>query len=175
VLKKYTGENNGRWLCQPELVGRRLDVQILGIATLANNTVSKVQRTLEGNCGWVLLSEPVTTKTRKVDVCSVGKNQNMYSIDKRCIKPRRDIDSGKWLVEITERVVVIGPDRESDRTRMGQYALMVPSYLHAYGDHIVAVKFVDGAHGFYPMNSLCLSENVEVVFGPHTFPATTFL
>ncbi|KAJ7718391.1 hypothetical protein B0H14DRAFT_3521701 [Mycena olivaceomarginata] len=31
------GENNGRWLCQPELVGRRLDVQILGIATLANN------------------------------------------------------------------------------------------------------------------------------------------
>ncbi|KAJ7789111.1 hypothetical protein B0H14DRAFT_3503399 [Mycena olivaceomarginata] len=169
------GENNGRWLCQPELVGRRLDVQILGIATLANNTVSKVQRTLEGNCGWVLLSEPVTTKTRKVDVCSVGKNQNMYSIDKRCIKPRRDIDSGKWLVEITERVVVIGPDRESDRTRTGQYALTVPSYLHAYGDHIVAVKFVDGAHGFYPMNSLCLSENVEVVFGPHTFPATTFL
>ncbi|KAJ7717768.1 hypothetical protein B0H14DRAFT_3521901 [Mycena olivaceomarginata] len=144
------GENNGRWLCQPELVGRRLDVQILGIATLANNTVSKVQRTLEGNCGWVLLSEPVTTKTRKVDVCSVGKTRNMYSIDKRCIKPRRDIDSGKWLVEITERVVVIGPDRESDRTRTGQYALTVPSYLHAYGDHIVAVKFVDGAHGFYP-------------------------
>ncbi|KAJ7796381.1 hypothetical protein B0H14DRAFT_3494861 [Mycena olivaceomarginata] len=169
------GENNGRWLCQPELVGRRLDVQILGIATLANNTVSKVQRTLEGNCGWVLLSEPVTTKTRKVDVCSVGKNQNMYSIDKRCIKPRRDIDSGKWLVEITERVVVIGPNRESDRTRTGQYALTVPLYLHAYGDHIVAVKFVDGAHGFYPMNSLCLSENVEVVFEPHTFPATTFL
>ncbi|KAJ7888112.1 hypothetical protein B0H14DRAFT_3430301 [Mycena olivaceomarginata] len=120
-------------------------------------------------------SEPVTTKTRKVDVCSVGKNQNMYSIDKRCIKPRRDIDSGKWLVEITERVVVIGPDRESDRTRTGQYALTMPSYLHTYGDHIVAVKFVDGAHGFYPMNSLCLSENVEVVFGPHTFPATTFL
>ncbi|KAJ7340035.1 hypothetical protein DFH08DRAFT_964056 [Mycena albidolilacea] len=169
------GENNGRWLCQPELVGRRLDVQILGIATLANSTVSKVQRTLEGNCGWVLLSEPVTTKTCKVDVCSVGKNQNMYSIDKRCIRPRRDIDSRKWLVEITERVVVIGPDRESDRTRTGQYALTVPSYLHAYGDHIVAVKFVDRAHGFYPMNSLCLSENVEVVFGTHTFPATTFL
>ncbi|KAJ7754292.1 hypothetical protein B0H14DRAFT_3512589 [Mycena olivaceomarginata] len=168
-------ERSDRLKNGPELVGRRLDVQILGIATLANNTVSKVQRTLEGNCGWVLLSEPVTTKTRKVDVCSVGKNQNMYSIDKRCIKPRRDIDSGKWLVEITERVVVIGPDRESDRTRTGQYALTVPSYLHAYGDHIVAVKFVDGAHGFYPMNSLCLSENVEVVFGPHTFPATTFL
>ncbi|KAJ7800749.1 hypothetical protein B0H14DRAFT_3490363 [Mycena olivaceomarginata] len=142
----------------PELVGRRLDVQILGIATLANSTISKVQRTLEGSCGWVLLSEPVTTKTRKVDVCSVGKNQNMYSIDKRCIKPRRDIDSGKWLVEITERVVIIGPDRESDRARTG-----------------IAVKFVDGAHGFYPMNSLCLSENVEVVLGSHTFPATTFL
>ncbi|KAJ7820881.1 hypothetical protein B0H14DRAFT_2599662 [Mycena olivaceomarginata] len=173
--KIYTGENNGRWLCQPELVGRRLDVQILGIATLANSTISKVQRTLEGSCGWVLLSEPVTTKTRKVDVCSVGKNQNMYSIDKRCIKPRRDIDSGKWLVEITERVVVIGPDSESDRARTGQYALTEPSYLHAYGNHVVAVKFVDGAHGFYPMNSLCLSENVEVVLGSHSFPATTFL
>jgi hypothetical protein len=117
----------------------------------------------------------VTTKTRKVDVCSVGKNQNMYSIDKRCIKPRRDIDSGKWLVEISERVVVIGPDSESDRARTGQYALTEPSYLHAYGNHVVAVKFVDGAHGFYPMNSLCLSENVEVVLGSHSFPATTFL
>ncbi|KAJ7871535.1 hypothetical protein B0H14DRAFT_2570856 [Mycena olivaceomarginata] len=132
------GENNGRWLCQPELVGRRLDHDF------------EVQRTLEGSCGWVLLSEPVTTKTRKVDVCSVGKNQNMYSIDKRCIKPRRDIDSGKWLVEITERVVVIGPDSESDRARTGQYALTEPSYLHAYGNHVVAVKFVDGAHGFLP-------------------------
>ncbi|KAJ7791176.1 hypothetical protein B0H14DRAFT_3500819 [Mycena olivaceomarginata] len=140
-----------------------------------SSTISKVQRTLEGSCGWVLLSEPVTTKTRKVDVCSVGKNQNMYSIDKRCIKPRRDIDSGKWLVEITERVVIIGPDRESDRARTGQYALTEPSYFHAYGNHVVAVKFVDGAHGFYPMNSLCLSENVEVVLGSHTFPATTFL
>ncbi|KAJ7787690.1 hypothetical protein B0H14DRAFT_3505198 [Mycena olivaceomarginata] len=167
------GDHIHRW--KPELVGRRLDVQILGIATLANSTISKVQRTLEGSCGWVLLSEPVTTKTRKVDVCSVGKNQNMYSIDKRCIKPRRDIDSGKWLVEITERVVIIGPDRESDRARTGQYALTEPSYFHAYGNHVVAVKFVDGAHGFYPMNSLCLSENVEVVLGSHTFPATTFL
>ncbi|KAJ7843614.1 hypothetical protein B0H14DRAFT_2585600 [Mycena olivaceomarginata] len=167
------GDHIHRW--KPELVGRRLDVQILGIATLANSTISKVQRTLEGSCGWVLLSEPVTTKTRKVDVCSVGKNQNMYSIDKRCIKPRRDIDSGKWLVEITERVVVIGPDSESDRARTGQYALTEPSYLHAYGNHVVAVKFVDGAHGFYPMNSLCLSENVEMVLGSHSFPATTFL
>ncbi|KAJ7812509.1 hypothetical protein B0H14DRAFT_2605733 [Mycena olivaceomarginata] len=121
------GENNGRWLCQPELVGRRLDVQILGIATLANSTISKVQRTLEGSCGWVLLSEPVTTKTRKVDVCSVGKNQNMYSIDKSCIKPRRDIDSGKWLVEISERVVVIGPDSESDRARTGQTSKRSPN------------------------------------------------
>ncbi|KAJ7825468.1 hypothetical protein B0H14DRAFT_2596545 [Mycena olivaceomarginata] len=174
-LENRPGENNRRWLCQPELVGRRLDIQILGIATLANSMISKVQRTLEGSCGWVLLSEMVTTKMHKVDVCSVGKNQNTYSIDKRYIKPRRDIDSGKWLVEITERVVVIGPDRESDRARTGQYALAVPSYLHAYGGHIVAVKFVDGAHGFYPMNSLCLSQNIEVVLGSHTFPATTFL
>ncbi|KAJ7711743.1 hypothetical protein B0H14DRAFT_2645623 [Mycena olivaceomarginata] len=66
-MRRY-GVHTHRW--KPELIRRRLDVQILGIATLANSTVSKVQRTLEGNCGWVLLSEPVTTKTRKVDVCS---------------------------------------------------------------------------------------------------------
>ncbi|KAJ7815435.1 hypothetical protein B0H14DRAFT_2603448 [Mycena olivaceomarginata] len=119
-IHRWKGENNGRWLCQPELVGRRLDVQILGIATLANSTISKVQRTLEGSCGWVLLSEPVTTKTRKVDVCSVGKKPE-HVLHRQEVASSRDGTSTpeNGLVEITERVVIIGPDRESDRASYG--------------------------------------------------------
>ncbi|KAJ7797214.1 hypothetical protein B0H14DRAFT_3493941 [Mycena olivaceomarginata] len=104
------GEDTGLWLCLPELAFKRLDVQVIGIATL------KLKK----------------TSAAKVDVCSIGKNGTMHPIDKSCVKPLRTDDEGHPLGETAQRVVVISPDAEGSSSRLGEYAQVVPLALHDY-------------------------------------------
>ncbi|KAJ7807671.1 hypothetical protein B0H14DRAFT_3483028 [Mycena olivaceomarginata] len=107
------GEDTGLWLCLPELAFKRLDVQVIGIATLK-------------------LKKNIRHYAKKVDVCSIGKNGTMHPIDKTCVKPLRTDDEGHPLGETAQRIVVIGPDAEGSSSRPGEYAQIVLLALHDY-------------------------------------------
>ncbi|KAJ7809305.1 hypothetical protein B0H14DRAFT_2608196 [Mycena olivaceomarginata] len=103
------GEDTGLWLCLPELAFKRLDVQVIGIATLKLKKISATVRNCEGH-----------KDAKKVDVCSIGKNGTMHPIDKTCVKPLRTDDEGHPLGETAQRIVVIGPDAEGSSSRPGE-------------------------------------------------------
>ncbi|KAJ7878546.1 hypothetical protein B0H14DRAFT_2567231 [Mycena olivaceomarginata] len=126
------GEDTGLWLCLPELAFKRLDVQVIGIATLKLKKTSAAVRNCEGRKGWVLPTSAIPRDAKKVDVCSIGKNGTMHPIDKSCVKPLRTDDEGHPLGETAQRVVVIGPDAEGSSSRLGEYAQVVPLALHDY-------------------------------------------
>ncbi|KAJ7809300.1 hypothetical protein B0H14DRAFT_2608191 [Mycena olivaceomarginata] len=104
------GEDTGLWLCLPELTFKRLDVQVIGIATLKLKKTSAAVRNCEGRKGM----------------------ETMHPIDKSCVKPLRTDDEGHPLGETAQRVVVIGPDAEGLSSRPGECAQVVPLALHDY-------------------------------------------
>ncbi|KAJ7854159.1 hypothetical protein B0H14DRAFT_2579986 [Mycena olivaceomarginata] len=126
------GEDTGLWLCLPELAFKRLDVQVIGVATLKLKKTSAAVRNCEGRKGWVLPTSAIPRDAKKVDVCSIGKNGTMHPIDKTCVKPLRTDDEGHPLGETAQRVVVIGSDVEGLSSRPGEYAQVVPLALHDY-------------------------------------------
>ncbi|KAJ7860236.1 hypothetical protein B0H14DRAFT_2576734 [Mycena olivaceomarginata] len=126
------GEDTGLWLCLPELAFKRLDVQVIGVATLKLKKTSAAVRNCEGRKGWVLPTSAIPRDAKKVDVCSIGKNGTMHPIDKTCVKPLRTDDEGHPLGETAQRIVVIGPDAEGSSSRPGEYAQVVPLALHDY-------------------------------------------
>jgi hypothetical protein len=150
-------------------------VQVIGIATLKLKKTSAAVRNCEGRKGWVLPTSAIPRDAKKVDVCSIGKNGTMHPIDKSCVKPLRMDDEGHPLGETAQRVVVIGPDAEGSSSRLGEYAQVVPLALHDYPSYVLRVRFIDGSYGFFPTNSLCLSNNQTVAFRGHTFSSSTFM
>ncbi|KAJ7330264.1 hypothetical protein DFH08DRAFT_815186 [Mycena albidolilacea] len=118
------GEDTGLWLCLPELAFKRLDMQVISIATLKSKKTSAIVRNCEGH-------------TKKVDVCSIGKNGTMHPIDKSCVKPLRMDDEGHPLGETTQHVVVIGPDAEGSSSGPREYVQVVPLALHDYPSYVL--------------------------------------
>jgi hypothetical protein len=163
------------WLCLPELAFKRLDVQVIGVATLKAKKTSTAVRNCEGRKGWVLPTATIPRDAKEVDVCSIGKNGTMHPIDKSCVKPRRIDDEGHPLGETAQRILIIGPDAGGSSSRPGEYAEILPLDLHDYPSYVLRVRFTDGSHGFFPTNSLCLSNNQTAAFHGHTFNASTFM
>ncbi|KAJ7711041.1 hypothetical protein B0H14DRAFT_3524710 [Mycena olivaceomarginata] len=133
-------KDTGLWLCLPELVFKRLDVQVIGIATLKLKKTSAAVRNCEGRKGWVLPTSAIPRDAKKVDVCSIGKNGTMHPIDKSCVKPLRTDDEGHPLGETAQHVVVIGPDVEGSSSRPGEYAQVVPLALHDYPSYVQSAR-----------------------------------
>ncbi|KAJ7832723.1 hypothetical protein B0H13DRAFT_1914897 [Mycena leptocephala] len=97
------------WMCIPGLSGKRFDVQVVGITGVKERT-SPTLLALEGRHGHILANAPIQRGTKKLDVCGVGKSGTKHAVYAQCIKPRRKDDDGRSLTEISQRVVVIGPD-----------------------------------------------------------------
>ncbi|KAJ7820143.1 hypothetical protein B0H13DRAFT_2378001 [Mycena leptocephala] len=172
------GEDDGGWMCIPSLGGKRFDVQVVGITGVKERT-SATLLALEGRHGHILANAPIQPGTKKLDVCGVGKTGTKHAVYVQCIKPRRKDDNGRSLSEISERVVVIGPDMGEGTLFEGCYGLTQPEVPHFYDSGIVCVKVelpvsqtFDTA--FFATTSLCMAKNVALTYGGQPFPATTF-
>ncbi len=164
-------------MCIPGLSGKRFDVQVVGITGVKERT-SATLLALEGRHGHILANAPIQRGTKKLDVCGVGKSGTKHAVYAQCIKPRRKDDDGRSLTEISQRVVVIGPDMGEGTSFEGRYGLTQPEVPHFYDSGVVCVKVelrentFDTA--FFAATSLCMAKNVELNYGGQVFPATTF-
>ncbi|KAJ7820785.1 hypothetical protein B0H14DRAFT_2599765 [Mycena olivaceomarginata] len=160
------GEITGEWMCIPDLAHKRVDVQVVGIKQLPGR----------GNSATLLLAGPASIVDKKIEVFGVGKHGTKHAIDRTCIKPRRQDDIDRRLWEITERVVVLGPNVHSDTRRKGHYAQTIPYLQHTYGPDVVGVKFEGGRPpDFFHMSSLCLAKNIRIQAAHGTFETTVFV
>ncbi|KAJ7312628.1 hypothetical protein DFH08DRAFT_822066 [Mycena albidolilacea] len=168
------GEITGEWMCIPDLAHKRVDVQVVGIKQLRGR-VSQTMLALEGKFGYLLLAGPASIVDQKIEVYGVGKHGTKHAIDRTCIKPRQEDDLKRRLWEITERVVVLGPDVHSDTRHKGNYGQTIPYLQHTHGPDVVGVKFEKGgAPNFFHMWSLCLAKNIRIQAAHGTFDATVF-
>jgi hypothetical protein len=165
-------------MCIPGLSGKHFDVQVVGITGVKERT-SATLLPLEGRHGHILATAPIQHGAKKVDVCGVGKAGTKHAMYAQCIKPRRKDDGGRSLIEISQRVVVIGPDMGEGTSFEGCYGLTQPEVPHFYDSGIVCVKVklpVEKTFDtdFFTTTSLCMAKNVALTYGGQVFPATMF-
>ncbi|KAJ6522755.1 hypothetical protein B0H19DRAFT_1086013 [Mycena capillaripes] len=169
------GEITGEWMCIPKLAHKRIDVQVVGVEKLSGR-VSQTMLNLEGKYGYLLLAAPVSIIDKKIEVFGVGKHGTKHAIDRTCIKPHREDDLQQHLWEITERLVVLGPDVHSDTRHKGHYAQTIPYLQHTYGPDVVGVKLEEGRPPvLFHMSSLCLAKNIRIQAPHGIFDTTVFL
>jgi len=98
-----------------------------------------------------------------------------HAIPRNCIKPRHEGDGGKQFWEITERVIVLGPDVNSDLGCRGQYAEMIPYLPHVHGFGVIGVKFPGGGErAYFHSSSLALAKNIRLQSPDGIFDVTNF-
>ncbi|KAJ7912884.1 hypothetical protein B0H13DRAFT_2326938 [Mycena leptocephala] len=170
-------DDDGGWMCILGLSSKHFDIQVVGI-TGVQERMSATLLALEGRHGHILANAPIQRGTKKLDVCGVGKTGTKHAVYAQCIKPRRKDDDGRSLTEISQRVVVIGPDMGEGTSFEGCYGLTQPEVPHFYDSGVVCVQVelrentFDTA--FFAVTSLCMAKNIALTYGGQAFPATTF-
>ncbi|KAJ7637498.1 hypothetical protein B0H17DRAFT_1217054 [Mycena rosella] len=175
------GKDTGAWLCTAAVVHKRVDVLIKGVAGWAGtkemSTSAKLQR-VEGKHGVVLLSELFPEshlKRMKFKVYQVGGDGGLpQQVPGQFLLPLRIGEDSRSIVEVAQRVLVLGGDIENDKSKVGEYAEMQPHIQHSHRDKVVAVRFELGSSGFYHELALCRSTNKAIDSPEHSFPATSF-
>ncbi|KAF8207306.1 hypothetical protein K438DRAFT_1755964 [Mycena galopus ATCC 62051] len=164
-------KESGQWMSLPQLTKKRVDVKVVGVTKLSRP--SPRMQALEGKFGYLLIDTPVPTADSKVTVYAVGKNQMKYDVPHKCIKPRREGNMGESFWEMNDRVMVLGPDLESNSSRIGEYGQIMPSVSRPCGRGVLAVKFVGlDSPAFYYVSMLSLAKNEKVVVTFGTFDTT---
>ncbi|KAJ7679779.1 hypothetical protein B0H17DRAFT_1139053 [Mycena rosella] len=178
---RLEGEYDGKWMCIPELAGKRIDVIVEGITRMVatrNWKPSPVLSALEGKTGYLLLHEairPSTLREHKITVYAVGNNGRKHDVPGVHIKPLRDGVNGMMIIAKPQRVVVIGGDMAGDTSAVGTYAQTRPDILHGHGPHVVAVMLEGGAGPlFFHILRLSRTTNTTIQNVHMTFPATIF-
>ncbi|KAJ7708184.1 hypothetical protein B0H17DRAFT_1124959 [Mycena rosella] len=177
VVLSPAGEDTGAWLCTAAVVRKRVDVEILGVSALPRTNKMKTSdslQELEGKRGIMLLGEQVAEKEldkSKINLYRVGGTTGLpRKIPGKCIKPLR----------VAQRILVLGPDVEGDKSKVGRYAETDPLMLHTHGDGVVGVWFYpeqvgDAVEaGFYHVLQLCRSTNQDIDSPDHPFPRSAF-
>ncbi|KAJ7688237.1 hypothetical protein B0H17DRAFT_1135696 [Mycena rosella] len=181
------GEDNGTWLCTAAVVRRRVDVEILGVGAFARTNSLKTSdslRQLEGAKGIMLLGEKVAEKKlakSKITLYRVGGANGLpRRIPGQCIKPLRVGEDSRSIAEVAQRILVLGPDVEGNKAKVGRYAEMQPLVQHTYRDGVVGVRFYPERAGdvvetgFYQVLQLCRPTNESIESPDHLFPHSAF-
>ncbi|KAJ7700449.1 hypothetical protein B0H17DRAFT_1195844 [Mycena rosella] len=187
VVLSLAGEDTGAWLCTAAVVRKHVNVEILGVSALPRKNKMKTSdslRELEGKRGIMLLGEQVAEKEldkSKINLYRVGGATGLpRKIPGKCIKLLRVGDDGRSIVEVAQRILVLGPDVEGDKWKVGRYAETDLLMLHTHGDGVVGVRFyperVGNAveTGFYHVLQLCRSTNQDIDSPDHPFPRSAF-
>ncbi|KAF8193076.1 hypothetical protein K438DRAFT_1969560 [Mycena galopus ATCC 62051] len=172
-LLALEGERTGQWLAHGKLEGKRLDVQVVDVVRVRTK-ISPAMAALEGRFGWLLLEGSKHVDSKKLTVYGAGRNGAKHDVDRTCIRPRRETDSGEPFTETSQRVVVVGRDVYMQDAYMGEYAQTLPLEKHALGDGVVAVMFVSGLKAFFPTCHLCLAKNIAISLVNSQYPISVF-
>ncbi|KAF8180491.1 hypothetical protein K438DRAFT_1768399 [Mycena galopus ATCC 62051] len=156
------GELDGRWLCLPGLVNKRVDVVLKDIASSENRYFRPKKRilTCEGRVGYLALDEPFHEEDlnkKMIRVWAVGPNGTNHPVRGPCIRPMRQMEDGTPIHRVVSRVVIIGPDTAGNISKLGCYGECAP-----HNDQVAAVKFQNSEWYFFPSSSLCRSLNAPV-------------
>ncbi|KAJ7501866.1 hypothetical protein B0H11DRAFT_2224228 [Mycena galericulata] len=180
ILTLILGEDTGEWMCIPALKGKRVDVVLEGVDSVALQThrifkTSAKIRALEGKAGYLLLADAIDPKSLDKKKVQVFGFSVPHGIGPMCIKPRRFDDDGATRIDaFKERVVIVGPDILGDIVAKGCYAQTRPHVEHTHGSGIVEVELESGALKFYHYSSLCMARNIHIDTTDNAFPCTTF-
>ncbi|KAJ7054024.1 hypothetical protein C8F01DRAFT_1165624 [Mycena amicta] len=161
----------------PGLVGKRFDVQIVDVQKHHKRPAQKLL-SFEGKHGYIALNTQVDHQMLQSGKVPVGGSQmsaTNVKISPKSIRPSRQIsdEDPRPLTEASSRVIVIGPDREGQATKLGCYGLTQPQIPHEYGSDTVAIRFPAPQEPiqFFNLASLCCSANIHL---NDNFPATNF-
>ncbi|KAJ7121380.1 hypothetical protein C8R44DRAFT_736181 [Mycena epipterygia] len=173
-------EAEGRWLCIPQLVQKRVDV-VVGEKTAGR--ITQVQKNAKGKFGYIEVETTLTpTSLKKPITVRLGEYGTRVQIESRWLKPmRRTFHPPQVLIntcisELGGRVVVIGPDATGAHHCLGNYAEICAGAC-TLGPGYVRVRFPRDTPLFpeifadYPIDSLCRSFNADGVLTQ----ATTFI
>ncbi|KAJ7070747.1 hypothetical protein C8F01DRAFT_1077163 [Mycena amicta] len=173
-----------RWLLHPEFIGKRIDLQVgskedfsavmRGYGKLASKIKDK-QISLAGQVGWLLpLTDPVSEVQRANNlfpfIAPSGTVQRV-NMPLPVLKPvHRTNDNKRSIAEVSDRVVIIGPDVNGNPYRIGQYAEVVPGKTE-YPKILVRVRFprertenghLERVEAIYWLEALCRSINQPI-------------
>ncbi|KAJ6534911.1 hypothetical protein B0H19DRAFT_1271585 [Mycena capillaripes] len=164
-LPELDGESTSDWMNIPGLVMKRVDVKIVGVKNLLRPSAN--MSGLEGKMGYLLQGAPITAADAKVMVYGAGKNGTKHQINRTCIKPRRENDAGRKLIEVVEHVVIIGPNQDGSMEHKGEYGQTQPHLAHLGPANVVGVVLaVTRRPAFFPISSLCWAKNITLP-SPH--------
>nr|GAT56856.1 predicted protein [Mycena chlorophos] len=164
VIIQAASEKEEHWLCQAELVHKRIDVRI---GQIGAGKRSQVRTRAEGKTGYIELENTLdqedlsTALTVHMDDASPR-----ISIPAHSLQPERKVPINGELVNIWSvqgRVVIIGPDEEGFATDIGEYAWVEPQRSN---EVVVTVRFAREGAGIvrtqvFPPTSLCRSTNSD--------------
>ncbi|KAK6974299.1 hypothetical protein R3P38DRAFT_3239603 [Favolaschia claudopus] len=168
-----SGETDGSWLDSPSLVGKKLDVQIVGLTSHPKRLSAKSLKA-EGSYGHVLLT--ASTPKDNIMVHGVGRTSTMHSIPKSCVRPRRVTDTGQYLTNAIGRVVILGPDVDGSTSKIGLYALTLGEGHNPSGSDIAAVRFEQNSEpSFFAVRYICMSRNVYIKTTEGDYDTTEFI
>ncbi|KAJ7657117.1 hypothetical protein B0H17DRAFT_1145974 [Mycena rosella] len=151
---RIPGESNGKWLCDPSLTDKRVDIMLRGIGRMVKTrhwNPSALLMGLEGSTGYLLLEEaitPTSLQSQKITVYGVGKTLRKHDVPGQYIQPLRQNNNGTPVTRLQQRVIVLGADLTGDRTAVGSYAQMRPDIKHPHGDDAWGTR--EGRHVHAP-------------------------
>ncbi|KAJ6606285.1 hypothetical protein DFH09DRAFT_1067153 [Mycena vulgaris] len=117
------GEHGGDWLCLPKLAHKRVDV-IVGAKT--QGRVTALQARSQGQTGFIEINGALAEKDLMTPIAvRLGQDRKVVKMEPRYLKPIRttlELGFPLSIAEVIGRVVIIGPDVNGDKGRMGEYA-----------------------------------------------------
>ncbi|KAJ7259966.1 hypothetical protein B0H12DRAFT_1069866 [Mycena haematopus] len=166
VSKDTLGEDTGMWLTRPEFVGKRIDVQIVGVARSQYKLFTgKRALSHEGKTGYLApfgesIKESSFGRT-PVHVKLDSFRHNVY-LPADALRPLRKDALGVSIASSKQvRVIVIGPDADQNWDMVGTYGETMTNVNQ--WPNMVLVRFAKSSHTkLFPLKSLCRSLNVRV-------------
>ncbi|KAJ7747631.1 hypothetical protein DFH07DRAFT_775955 [Mycena maculata] len=180
------GEDSRGWLCLPALVGKHVDVMIRGVSALVGvkGLMLGVRVVaLEGKRGYLLMQASMQHNLQVAAKClNLNKQKvtvhgftSLHNVPLVAVKPCRVFHDGRSLEELTERVVIIGPDCQNEKGDQGCYAQVQREEQDPPGTVMVCVSRPGSfALNGFPLLHLCLAKNIPGQLENMSFPATTF-
>ncbi|KAJ7061385.1 hypothetical protein C8F01DRAFT_1289012 [Mycena amicta] len=173
-------EITGGWLLEPSLVKKRIDVKVVdsdGFDELSRRFsrlaqyIRKPQRDLANHIGYLVpLERPLKENQIHKDFIGVMCNNKRTVFPIPALTPCRTTPDGQSISDVLGRVIIIGPDVAGSRTRVGQYAEVLPGQT-SWPGRVVVVKFATEQDrwgqatrekGTYHLVALCRAQNAPI-------------
>ncbi|KAJ7462437.1 hypothetical protein FB451DRAFT_1180730 [Mycena latifolia] len=169
-------EHDGSWMCDPQLVGKHLDVMVDFSTRAPLNTMARTMKKTGGTVGYVILKQaPLRSKLMStfLEPTLEGHVDRVF-LSPCNLRPLRTMQKGNWrqtdsIMGHAMRAVIIAEDRYGNQAHIGEYTEIIPLKDPTKQDPLeVIVRFpcpnwhVKHPKGTYPLTSLCRAYNESI-------------